>query len=223
MACRVSLYQKSCFLFDLDGTLIDSSHLHEAAFKQTLLTHAPDLLPTFIYERCKGMATAEVFRHLGIDGDSKVSQMTTAKQSDYRRRVATELQALPHALLLLLALQKAGRRLLLVTGSSQGSTGRGLTATGLNGFFEGIITADDGGKQKPAPGPYLLCIKRFGLDPAACIVIEDAENGVQSARAAGLDVVGVNNPALQKIDVDYYPDLAALGQAAGLAEFQGAG
>jgi HAD superfamily hydrolase (TIGR01509 family) len=209
------LSTKSCFLFDLDGTLIDSSALHEAAFRHVLTKHTPECLNKFDYETHKGQSTADVFRALGLCKEDVIVEMVMEKQNEYRRRVATGLKPLSNAADLLSFLTQSGRRLFLVTGSSQTSVKCGLSATGMSNFFEGIVTADDVIRPKPDPEPYLFCMKKYGLSIDECVAIEDAMNGIQSAQAAGLDVIGVNNPLLANRINDFFSDLFALGNVMG--------
>ena len=61
------LLRKTAFLFDLDGTLLDSSSLHEKIFREVLTDDAPRFLERFDYESLKGKSTTESFRALGIE------------------------------------------------------------------------------------------------------------------------------------------------------------
>ncbi len=62
----ITLPPKAGFLFDLDGTLVDSSALHDRAFRETLAWYAPESLPGFDYEAAKGRTTSEVFRRWAL-------------------------------------------------------------------------------------------------------------------------------------------------------------
>jgi beta-phosphoglucomutase-like phosphatase (HAD superfamily) len=80
-----------------------------------------------------------------------------------------------------------------------------LEALGLGGVFDAVVTGDDVGQSKPDPEIYLAAARRLALDPAACVAIEDAPNGVQAARRAGMRCIAVTNsvarPALQGADL----------------------
>jgi mannitol-1-/sugar-/sorbitol-6-phosphatase len=54
-----------------------------------------------------------------------------------------------------------------------------------------LVTADDVRRGKPDPEPYLLGAQRVGVDPARCLVVEDAPAGLAAARAAGMPAIGV--------------------------------
>ena len=107
---------KRAFLFDLDGTLVDSSPLHEAAFRAALGKGAG---AAFQYEHWKGMTTREVFLGLGYDVDQAL-ELTRVKQALYRQGVmAGETRLLPGALELLTSLCACGRTCYIVTSGSR--------------------------------------------------------------------------------------------------------
>src|SRR4029077_15130750 len=64
-----------------------------------------------------------------------------------------------------------------------------LDATGLTRVFAGVVSSDEVAHGKPAPDVYLEAARQLGVDPAACLVVEDSFNGVRAARAAGMTVV----------------------------------
>ena len=71
-----------------------------------------------------------------------------------------------------------------------------LEATGLASTFRVVVSSDEVAHGKPAPDVYLEAAGRLGIDPAACLVVEDSYNGVQAARAAGMTVVLVPNQSV---------------------------
>jgi HAD superfamily hydrolase (TIGR01509 family) len=71
-----------------------------------------------------------------------------------------------------------------------------LAATGLGAVFSAIVSSDDVPAGKPAPDVYLEAVRRLGIDPGRCLVVEDSFNGVVAARAAGMRVVLVPNPSV---------------------------
>jgi len=61
----------------------------------------------------------------------------------------------------------------------------------LHDWFNAIVSADDVARHKPEPDTYLEAARRLGVDPSRCLAYEDADPGVESARAAGMDVIDV--------------------------------
>ena len=77
-------------------------------------------------------------------------------------------------------------------------------------FFDVVITSEDVERSKPYPDIFLLCLKEFGLDKDACVVVEDAGSGIDPAADAGLDVVAVFDPRLTGAATWSFPDLDGL-------------
>jgi HAD superfamily hydrolase (TIGR01509 family) len=206
--------ERDCFLFDLDGTLVDSSPLHDRAYREALKALAPEVLRRFDYEPCKGRRTRDALRLFGIEDEALLSELTEGKQGAYRRLVeAGEVQLLRHARELLETLRARGARLFLVTGGSARSTRAVLGALGIFDWFEQIVTADDVANGKPAPDCWLECVARAAIAPERALVIEDALSGIESARVAGLACIAVNNPALVALP-EYAGSLAGVLEAA---------
>jgi HAD superfamily hydrolase (TIGR01509 family) len=187
-------FSRRNILFDLDGTLVDSSPAHARAFVETLAAGYPDLAAQFDYAKVAGMRTRDTFVSLGISGEAEVAALTRRKQALYRAaHDRGEVLLFPGAAEFVVRLQAEERRLFLVTGASRRSAQCILEVTGLLRYFSGMITADDVSRGKPAPEPYLDLLGKYRLERADSVAIEDGEHGVQSALAAGLDVVTVNS------------------------------
>jgi HAD superfamily hydrolase (TIGR01509 family) len=186
---------KRNFLFDLDGTLIDSSPTHIRAYTDALGDEYPTLAEEFDYPRFAGCPTREVFLALGLGQEPELTNLVQRKQRLYREALHRgEVAGFPGAEKLLQQLVEKGRRLFVVTGASRGSVQSALKLTGLDRFFEGVVSADDAPLGKPDPQPYLHALKKFGLTPGDCLAIEDGEGGVRSAQGAGIEVVLLHVP-----------------------------
>ena len=82
----------------------------------------------------------------------------------------------------------------VVSGSNRESVLKSLQTIGLAGFFPIIVSSEDYERPKPAPDAYLVAAARLGVEPAACLVFEDTQIGLQSAAAAGMKAVRVPSP-----------------------------
>lgn len=201
------------FLFDFDGTLADSSPLHAHAFRAALARHAPAILRDFDYEPLKGFSTRAAFLSLGAEGPL-LDKCVAEKRRLYREALsAGALTQLPGAARALAAVRERGGRNYLVTSGSSESVNLALDSLCLRDYFAGVITADDSPAGKPAPDPYLECLRRFGLDGRQTIAIEDASAGVVSARSAGLRVIGVHNPQIAATADFFFATLIQLAAA----------
>lgn len=199
------------WLFDLDGTLVDSAPLHEAAYRAVLAQERPDLLAGFDYAAVAGLSTRDTFSAMGLD-DGAVLRLTGLKQRLYRDSIS-KLQAMPGAVTLLEQLQARGCIIGIVTGASRVSALQALQHTGLSDFMSTLVAADDVVHGKPDPEPYLAALEALQADPGQTIVVEDSETGMAAARAAGLAVIGVHNPALHGPSDIYCDELNHLARA----------
>jgi len=198
-------------LFDLDGTLVDSSPLHDLAFRSVIGEHLPHLLETFDYDAVRGMPTWAVFEAMGVKDSELRETLTAQKQSHYRQSLRDgRIQTMAGATELVGWLRDGGRGTHIVTGSSGKSVEAVLESTQLRSLFEYVVTADNVAKGKPAPDGYLACVEQIGVSAADCIAVEDAPSGVEAAREAGLAVIGVFDPGIQETTDYWFPDLRAL-------------
>jgi len=205
---------KRNFLFDLDGTLVNSVPAHERSFVETLKALHPAMAENFHYAVYAGWPTRDVFVALGFRDPKELDELTAHKQRLYRESVERgAIEVFPGAMDLLERLRKMGHRLFLVTGASRASTDRVVKITGLIDYFEDIVTADDAHPGKPAPEPYLHTMARHGLKAEESIVLEDAASGIESARSAGLDVILIHGdfqPPSGVIKVNDFAELVPL-------------
>jgi HAD superfamily hydrolase (TIGR01509 family) len=206
-------FSKRNFLFDLDGTLVDSAAAHARAFVDALAPGRPALAKSFDYSRFAGRTTREVFLALGLRDEPELGGLIRRKQEHYRAAVERgEVGVFAGATFLLEQLLQKGARLFLVTGASRVSTERVLERTKLEKFFEGITTAEDVSSGKPSPDAYLYTLANHGLEKEDSLVVEDGESGIAAAHSAGLDAVLIHTrlelPGVQ--NVGDYETFAAL-------------
>ena len=97
----------------------------------------------------------------------------------------------PGAKALLSYIKDNGYALALATATPVDRAGRYLNSVELYSFFDQIVSAREVKRGKPAPDIYLCAAKRLGLDPKECIALEDSQNGIRSAFAAGCKTIMV--------------------------------
>ncbi|WP_217240376.1 HAD-IA family hydrolase [Streptomyces sp. AC555_RSS877] len=165
-------------LFDMDGTLIDSTAAVERTWRRFAARHGLDAAA--ILASAHGQRTADtVAAHAprGTDLDTETAWLVAQDVADTRGTVA-----LPGAAELLAALPPD--RWALVTSAGRELAERRMAAAGLP-LPEVVVTADDVRHGKPHPEGYHTAARRLGVDPRATIVFEDAELGLLAGRAAG--------------------------------------
>lgn len=190
------------FLFDLDGTLVDSLPVVERAWSNWAKSR--DLDPAVVLDFIHGKQAITSLRHF-MPGESE-----EAIQQQFRLLERTEaedtdgISALPGAVALLQRLDQLSVPWAIVT-SGTVPVACARHAAGELATPEIFITAELVAKGKPNPDPYLLGAQRLGLKPEECVVVEDAPAGVLSGLAAGCKVIAVNapddTPKLDQVDL----------------------
>jgi HAD superfamily hydrolase (TIGR01509 family) len=192
-----AITSKKHFLFDLDGTLVNSNEFHGAAFREVLSHSAPDHLRNFDYERIKGRRTRDVFAGYGFTDDVQLDNLSAAKQSAYFRSIARDgLPLIPGAHRLLDFLRTKDIGMYVVSAGSRTSVQEALRAATIAGYFTGVVTSDDVTRSKPNPEIYYKCLDLHGLKAADCVVVEDSASGITASIAAGIDSVLVNSESV---------------------------
>lgn len=180
------------YIFDLDGTLIDTMPLHyrawDAAMREAGLPHALD--EDFFYS-LGGVPTrrvAELFgAHYGLKLDP--DEVFHTKEALF---TALQSEAVLIEPVVAFARSKtATHPLAIASGGPRVIVRRSLELTGLTPLFRAVVTADDVVHGKPSPDMFLLAAQQLGVAPEHCLVFEDAEPGIKGALAAGMQVVRV--------------------------------
>nr|WP_321239878.1 sugar phosphatase [uncultured Tolumonas sp.] len=190
------------FLFDLDGTLVDSLPVVERAWSNWAKSR--DLDPAVVLDFIHGKQAITSLRHF-MPGESEDA---IQQQFSLLEKVEAEdtdgISALPGAVQLLERLEALSMPWAIVTSGSV-PVARARHAAGELATPEIFITAELVARGKPNPDPYLLGAQRLGLKPEECVVVEDAPAGVLSGLAAGCKVIAVNapddTPGLDKVDL----------------------
>jgi mannitol-1-/sugar-/sorbitol-6-phosphatase len=180
------------FLFDLDGTLVDSLPAVERAWVNWAKRRGVD--PQDVLDFIHGKQAITSLRHF-MPGESEAAIQQEFLLLEQVEAQDTEgVTALPGAAALLARLNQLDIPWAIVTsGSIPVATAR-RNAGGLP-QPEVFITAEQVKKGKPQPDAYLLGAERLGLAPQDCVVVEDAAAGILSGLAAGCQVIAVNAPA----------------------------
>jgi len=180
------------FLFDLDGTLVDSLPVVERAWSNWAKGRGLDVQEVLGFIHGKQAITS--LRHFMPGASEAEIQHEHAVLEQVEAQDTDGVHALPGAAALLARLNTLDIPWAIVTSGSVPVATSRLAASGLPRPAV-FITAEQVQRGKPEPDPYLLGAKRLGLAPQACVVVEDAAAGILSGLAAGCQVIAVNAPA----------------------------
>ena len=179
-------------LFDLDGTLVDTERENVESVVLAARRWRVELgadMRKFIVGHSWNEIHARIQREYGLKVEMGV--LIAAAVEEKRVLFATHgYQALPGALALVRRL--CGRvGLAIASGSSRVEVQETIAGIGLTECFQYLLGAEDYSKGKPHPEPYQTAMRLLGVAPRTCIVIEDAEPGILSGKAAGAHVIAV--------------------------------
>ncbi len=185
----IDLTGKRLLIFDLDGTIADTSPLHEAAFARVLGRFGIAI----DYAKVAGMSTRSALRRIRDDNglawsESQIEELAKEKQDGVRRAIASGLNAMP-GMDSFIRCVLGNYRLALVTSGSRDTVNASIHALGYRGIFEVVITADDVENGKPSPEGFLKALDLLGVAPEVAVIIEDSEAGFLAAQLAGVDCI----------------------------------
>lgn len=179
-------------VFDLDGLMFNTEALFARVVRDMLAARGKPDMPE-IMRAMIGRRAAEAgdeFRRL-----SGIDEPTASLMAEARRRfdaeVDTAVHPTPGLVALLDRLGSAGVPHAVATSSRRSYAERLLTRHGVRDRFAFVLAAEDVSRGKPDPEIYRTAAARFGVEPAALLVLEDSASGVAAAKAAGAFAVGV--------------------------------
>ncbi len=183
-------------IFDLDGLIIDSEPLQLRAINQALAPVGITLTEADWVQRV-GYKSIETIRLLraqhGFDRDPE--EIERAKVRAYQQIIREDgaLKLMPGVSEAIHACQRAQLALALASSSIRADITVILEVFELSGLFEVIVAGDEVSKGKPDPEIFLKAAEGLAVDPAACLVLEDAPSGIAAANAAGMVSIAIPN------------------------------
>jgi HAD superfamily hydrolase (TIGR01509 family) len=180
-------------IFDMDGVLVDSEPLiNEAAiamFKEEGLIVQPDDFLPFVGAG-EDRYIGGVAEHYGFPLEVAAAKKRTYEI--YLDLVPSLLEAFPGVLDLIQDCRKSGLLLAVASSADLIKVRANLEKIGLPiQFWDTVVTGEAVLNKKPAPDIFLTAAQRLGVHPAECVVVEDAVNGLQAAKGAGMRCVMV--------------------------------
>ncbi|WP_191560108.1 pyrophosphatase PpaX [Metabacillus idriensis] len=175
-------------LFDLDGTLINTNDLIIESFLHTLNLYYPnkygreDVLPFL------GPTLHETFVKMDPLRVDEMIAVYRKFNHDQHDALVTQFETVYETVQ---TLHEKGYKLGIVTTKIRQTVNMGLKLTGLDQFFETVVTLDDVEHAKPHPEPVLLALKQLESLPEEAIMVGDNHHDIDSGKAAGTKTAGV--------------------------------
>ncbi|MBD2003641.1 MULTISPECIES: HAD family hydrolase [Cyanophyceae] len=208
-------------LFDFNGVIIKDEAIHRGLIDEILISEnlrsKPGEYRQFCLGRSDRFCLKQILTNRGREvRDGYLTQLVNRKTQAYQQALdkLEELPIYPGLEDFIQKLRLHEVKLAIVSDALRAEVELVLNRTGLLEHFSVIIAADDTTTSKPEPDGYLLAIERLNLKASNCLAIEDTPTGIQAARSAGVQVVGVAHTypfhMLQRWTnwaVDYFTDL----------------
>jgi HAD superfamily hydrolase (TIGR01509 family) len=187
-------------VFDLDGVLLDTEELWDEA-RRRLAEERGAPWPDDAQRAMMGMSAPEWSRYMhDVIGLAEPPEEISTEV--VRRLEALYRERLPLVPGALEAVGRIGARrpLGIASSSNLPLIDLFLELTATQELFRATVSSEEVERGKPAPDVYLEAARRLGVDPASCAAIEDSENGIRSASAAGMRVVAIPNRVFRPSD-----------------------
>lgn len=177
------------YVFDLDGTLIDSMPTHYQAWKAGLRACGFEHeFPEELFYSLGGVPTAKIVEILNGEHGTKLDPATVAhvKEEIYLKMLPS-VPAIEPVVAFARGCVARGRPVAIASGGARKIVIPALRTHDLSDLFPIIVTPEDVAHGKPSPEMFLLAAKKMGAPAPRCLVLEDAELGIEAAVAAGMD------------------------------------
>ncbi|MGC8825158.1 MAG: beta-phosphoglucomutase [Bacteroidales bacterium] len=188
-------------IFDLDGVIVDTAKYHFLAWQRLARELGFEFTETH-NERLKGvsrMASLEILlsvggiQHLSEDKKRQLAEKKNQWYVEYIEKI-TPAEILPGFLPLLDFLKRQGVK--VAVGSASKNAGTILNRLGLIEQFDALVDGNRITEAKPNPQVFTLAADDMGVPYRACVVVEDAEAGIEAAIRAGMKCIGIGSPAI---------------------------
>jgi HAD superfamily hydrolase (TIGR01509 family) len=184
--------QRTSFLFDLDGTLVDSVYQHVLSWHEALRAEGIELSIWRIHRRIGmsgGLFTNMLLRETGLDLDAALIERLQRGHAEAYARRAADVRALPGAQALLTTLSREGVPWALATSGRIASAGPVLDKLGVDLSGVPVVTRDQVQHAKPDPDLFLTAAERLGVEiEAACVVGDSVWDMLAARRARALGI-----------------------------------
>lgn len=208
-------------IFDMDGVLVDSEPIQAKAIMEVCREFGMEVSESEC-DDFRGRKMEDIFfyagKKYGIE-NVPIGEMVKRKIEFYLEFALQDVKLVAGVREFLDKLKKTQKyRFALTTSGRKIQQDQILAKYQLENFFETMVTSDDVKNGKPHPEPYILTVEKLNEEPGVCLVIEDSDNGIISAKAAGCQTCGITTtfpedrlkPAGAEIIVSDFYELAKI-------------
>jgi len=176
------------YIFDCDGTLAASMHLHYRAWKKALADHGAKV--DFTWEFFISHAGRGVEQFVGLLNTQHGEKLHPANVARTQDAILAEIhhtvEAVPEVFAFAEQLAAAGQLQAIASGGTREAVNRTLRYIGAAHLYDVVVTIDDVAHGKPAPDTFLEAARRLGVKAGDCVVLGDSVLDIEGAKAAGM-------------------------------------
>ena len=202
----------SCVLFDLDGVLVDATEWHYVALNRALALFGFDITRYEHLSGYNGLPTRKKLQMLSVEKGLPAALHNTLnrlKQVYTRDEILTKCRPVFEKEYMLSRLRKEGYRMGVCSNSIRESLQLMVHQSGLDEYFEFLVSNEDVSRSKPDPEIYVTAMARMGVTPGETVIVEDSPHGLEAARRSGAHICQVTGFP----DVDYFKIRSAIDRA----------
>jgi beta-phosphoglucomutase len=184
--------RKIAVIFDMDGVIVDNDVYHFRAWGELCNSYGLSVDKEDIKSWFGNTNSMILKRLFGNNISNKMmEEMGMEKERLYREIYFPEIQLTPGLLPFLINLKEFGFLIAIATSAPTENVDFILDNTGIRSYFHKIIDSSMISQGKPSPEIYLKASELLKINPSECIIFEDSFHGIESARRAGMKVIGV--------------------------------
>jgi HAD superfamily hydrolase (TIGR01509 family) len=185
-------------IFDMDDLMINSYPIHNLTNDAMLNRYGHKLseVPEDIRRRFLGKRVIDGITQMKdyFKIDKGVEELYAEREKIFLRLIKNKIEPMPGLFRIIETLEKEKIDMAIGSSGTRDYIELVLEKLKLSDRFKIIVSGEDVEKGKPDPAAFLIAAERLNKMPEECLVLEDATNGVEAAKAAGMKVIGVRNP-----------------------------
>lgn len=176
-------------LFDLDGTLIDSTELILTSFNYVMKEYLNKIVPE---EEIRNLFGRPLHYQMTLFGGEDKAEFLVEKYREHNLKSHEQyLKSIPGTKETLTGLKKKGYILGIVTSKKEDAARLGMQICGIEEYFDVFVFSDDVKIHKPEPEPVLFALRKLGLEPKEAVYVGDSTYDIICGQRAGVETVGV--------------------------------